>query len=172
MGCYWRYTISFDRNEDVITKALPVIEEVFGLHQLTGAYPFIIDIDEDASSVELSELTKSIAVKLAEALPELGFSMKGVIDTSEEAGEYMDFLIEYRDGVLTEKSSDWYVILHADDYEDYDDFCEAYCDDDGEPRFSEEAYEAFQTGEWYLLDSGYGDAVQQVPLYNVSQRKL
>lgn len=38
----------------------------------------------------------------------------------------MDFIIKYENGSLSVQSSCWYLILDADEFDDYDEFCEVY----------------------------------------------
>lgn len=58
-----------------------------------------------------------------------------------------------------------------DDYEDYDEFCEEYCDNDEEPLYSKEEFKKFKEddNEWFVLESGDGDIVTNVPLNNVCE---
>ena len=132
-----------------------------------------IEVEEEYSLVWLENITNDLAVNMAKTAPELKFTIEGVVDTSESAGEYMDFSIAYSDGEIIEKSSCWYVMLYMDDYEDYEEFCEEYCDDDEEPLYSEEEFEKFQEEmDWFILESGDGAIVDTVPLDNVRKIKI
>lgn len=130
--------------------------------------------DEPSLEVEVDDLglyghddiceVEELAEDIANALPDSSFTITGYIDTSELGGEYMDFLIEYSNHTLVSKNSGWYIYMHANDFDTYDDFAEAYTDEDGQPRFTEEQYEEFKTGEYFILESGDGDCVSKVPL--------
>ena len=119
-------------------------------------------VDEFYGNDDTDEV-EELAVSIANALPDSEFTIKGYIDTSESAGEYMDFLIEYKNNTLVSKSSCWYVYMHANDFDNYADFAEHYSDENGDPRFDEEQYEAFKVGEYFILESGEGDCVDKVP---------
>lgn len=113
----------------------------------------------------LENITNDLALNIAKSAPALKFTIEGVVDSSESAGEYMDFAISYKDGEITEKSSCWYIMMSMDDFEEYEEFCEEYCDDDGEPLYSEEEFNEFQElMECFVLDSGDGAIVDTVPL--------
>lgn len=121
-------------------------------------------VDELYGHLDAMDEVEELAVSIAKALPGSEFTIKGCIDTSEKAGEFMDFLIEYKNNTLVSKNSCWYVDMFATDFDEYADFADHYSDENGEPRFTEEQYEAFKTGEYFILESGEGDCVQEVPL--------
>lgn len=85
----------------------------------------------------------------------------------------MDFSISYTDGEITIASSCWYIMMFMDDFEEYEEFCEEYCDDDGEPLYSEEKFEKFKEHmDWFLLESGDGAIVDTVPLDDIQKIKI
>lgn len=85
------------------------------------------------------------------------------VDTSEAAGEMMDYLVSSVDGQLKIKRSDWYVEACMDDYEDYEDFSDSFCD------CSEEEYAEIKDCEFvYLLETDDGEILSvEVPMYEV-----
>mgnify|MGYP003301841204 CR=1 FL=1 len=171
MNAYSTYTIKFQGKDDDIKKVLPVIEEQLE-YEVEGV-PTEIQIEEEYNLVWLEDITSDLAVKMAKTAPDLAFTIEGVVDTSESAGEYMDFSISYCNGKLTEASSCWYVMLYMDDYDEYEDFCEEYCDDEGNPLYSEEKYEELKEEyDLFVLDSGDGDIVTNVPLDNIRVIKI
>ena len=143
----------------------------------------VFEDDDPSLEIEVRELydhsddvedLEKLAISIAENLPGSEFTIDGCIDTSEDNGEYQDFLIAYSQNKLTTRHSCWYIQMYAEDFEDYDDFADEYQDEDGEPRFTEEQYEAFKEGTYYILDSGEGDCVPEVPLdtvYKVDLKK-
>ena len=112
---------------------------------------------------DMDEMDK-LAISIAKALPASEFLVYGRIDTSESAGEYMDFSIEYKNQKLISKHSSWYVYMWADDFAEYEDFAENYQDKKGKPRYTKEQFEAFRKTQHFVLKSGAGACVPQVPL--------
>ena len=171
MHAHSTYTIKFNGTPEDIKKVLPVINEKleYDLEDVVEE----IEVEEEYSLVWLENITNDLAVNMAKIAPELKFTIEGVVDTSESAGEYMDFAISYIDGEITEKSSCWYVMMFMDDFEEYEEFCEEYCDDDGEPLYSEEEFEKFKEHmDWFVLESGDGAIVDAVPLEDIRKIKI
>lgn len=123
-----------------------------------------VTVDELYDHIDAVDEMESLAVSIAEVLPENEFTIKGYIDTSELAGEYMDFLITYENHTLVSKHSCWYIYMYAADFDEYEDFAKYFQGKNGEPRFTEEQFEAFRHGEYFILNSGDGDCVEEVPL--------
>ena len=157
------YTIRFDGTEAAVQKASAFVSDVFyGDDSFAGEKEiFVEDVDVDYVHVEEIE---EFAIELAKAVPDVAFSIDGTVDASEGAGEYMDFLISYKDGKLTSRETEWYITFFGPNYETYEEFCEAYRDGQGKPRYSEEEYQQFLQGEWFVLNSGFGEIVAKVPL--------
>ena len=171
MHAHSTYTIKFKGTPEDIKKVLPVINEKleYDLEDVVEE----IEVEEEYSLVWLENITNDLAVNIAKTAPKLKFTIDGVVDTSESAGEYMDFAISYNDGEITEKSSCWYVMMFMDDFEEYEEFCEEYCDDDGEPLYSEEEFEKFKEHmDWFVLESGDGAIVDTVPLDDIRKIKI
>ena len=90
----------------------------------------------------------------------VGFVMDGVIDTSESAGEYMDYHIEFADNKLMAQCSPWYLFHNGtQDWDDnYEEFCE--CTDteedmkNGTHRLSEEDFEKLKEIDEWCSPSG------------------
>ena len=125
-------------------------------------------IIKDTYEVVFLEDITGMAIKMAKAAPGSSFSIKGVVDTSESAGEYMDIEITYSDSELTEKSSDWYMypISEAEEMS-YEEYCEEW----GE-EYSEEDYEKMRQG-WFIVETRPEFTMMQtVPLSNVEIKKV
>lgn len=91
------------------------------------------------------------------------FVIEATVDTSELAGEYMDYRFTTVKGRLMVKRSDWYKETCMRSYVDYKDFCDKFCD------CSEEEYERIKVNEFVnLVESETGEYLTgDVPLYEV-----
>lgn len=122
----------------------------------------VLNVEETYKVVFLEDIT-ALALEMAKAAMGSTFTIEGFIDTSESAGEYMDFLISYTEGELEEKSSCWYMYPDSD-LEDmtYEEYCEDYGDD-----YSEDDFEKMKKG-WFIVETKKGDILMEtVPLDQV-----
>ena len=186
------YDIILRGSEVEIRKALFCITDRIGdqgnvLPELLDRYDYD-EVDEDDISVFEEEIEiwqthdcvwiedlEDLAIDIATTVPAIYFSIKGHIeDTSDNAGDEMDFRIYYQEGKLFSQTTDWYWYLHMDDFPDYASFCVKVCDLYGNPRYSEEDYEGFRAcaDEWYVLDGGQGEFSNDVPLRDPVRIKL
>ena len=127
----------------------------------------ILNVEETYAVVFLEDIT-ALALEMAKVAMASTFTIEGVIDTSESAGEYMNFLICYTEGELEEKSSCWYMYPDGD-LEDmtYEEYCEDYGDD-----YSEEDFEKMKKG-WFIVETSKGDVMMAtVPLDQVRTIKV
>ena len=91
-----------------------------------------------------------------------GFVIDGTVDTSESAGEYMDFYISFKDDVLSCESSPWYLCYNGTDCwdDDYDTFCEEFDRpedvENGVHTYSEEFFNALKTNDEWYTTNGFG----------------
>ena len=119
MGAYANYTIRLNGTESDIRKATEVFAEQLWDEDLTGKD--FITIEETNQVVWLEDIVE-MAKDAAEAANEIAtFTIGGTIDDSEGCGQYMDFLIEYKDNALTVQSSDWYYEAEMETEEDSDE---------------------------------------------------
>lgn len=95
---------------------------------------------------------------MVKAAPLVSFEISGVVDASESYGENMNFFIRYENGALSVQTSCWYRTLDAYEFSDYENFCEVY---DG---YSKEEFEKLRRCPHFILDSGEGEVVTEVPL--------
>lgn len=133
-----------------------------------------IEIRETYDCVWIEDIEK-LAIDIATAVPAVQFSVKGHIeDTSDDAGDEMDFHVFYQEGKLFLQTTDWYLYIHMVDFPDYASFSAKVCDLYGNPRYSEEDYEGFRAcaDEWYILDSGQGEFSTDAPLRDPVRIKL
>ena len=125
---------------------------------------------EDCYACVWLEDIQVLAAKMARLAPNASFDLDGVVDSSESAGEYMDFSITYASGKLTSSSSAWY--LHSgngyflDCYPNYEEFNEEFWNEDKDcPLYTEEEYTKFRTWyELFFIGDGYKTITSSVPL--------
>lgn len=139
MGAYANYTIRLNGTESDIRKATGVLAEQLWNDDLTGED--FITIEETNQVVWLDDIVEMAkdAAKAANGIN--SFTIGGTIDDSESCGQYMNFLIEYKDNTLTVQSSDWYYEAEMEDDSDEDE---------------QETY--------YVLDGDDEEAVTEVPI--------
>lgn len=132
------------------------------------------DVEETRSCVWLEDIL-ALANEIAYIVPDLLFSFSGHIeDSSEKAGDLMDFEITYQNKKLVSRSTSWYICIYMDEIDDYEAFCKTLCDQYGKPRYSEEEYEGFRecANEWFVLDSGQGEFSSNVPMGDPIRHKV
>lgn len=126
-----------------------------------------IEIEETYKCVDIDEITE-LAINMAKAAPDSSFEMSGVIDTSESAGEFMDFAFAYKSGAITRQSSDWYMETCIEDYDSYEDFIDEWEDEVGD--LSEERFEALKDKNEFVFFVETRDGIvimSEVPLSHV-----
>ena len=115
---------------------------------------------EGTYEVVMLEDINNMAIEMAKKASASSFTIEGVVDTSESAGEYMDFSISYANGEVVERSSDWYMYPESD-LEDmtYEEYLEEY-----DEEYSEEDFNRMQQG-WFIVETPGKDTVMEtVPL--------
>lgn len=95
-------------------------------------------IEEDASHTHVEDLWDWLEPYVA-VHPETTFSLEGYI---ENHGYNEDFRIEAAGGALSAYRSGWYYDDGKCNYGSYEEFCEQWQDDDGNPICSQEEYDA------------------------------
>ena len=113
------FEIRIEGNDDNVKAVNHVIKEIVTDERFDEGRE--IEIEETYKCVDLEEIT-DMAIKMAQCAPNASFEMNGVIDTSESAGELMDFNFVYDSEKLVRKSSDWYIETCIEDYESYEEF--------------------------------------------------
>ena len=129
-----------------------------------------ISVNESYDVVFLDDVL-NLAEELADLCPGSSFIIKGCTDTSESAGEYMDFEVSYENEVITIKWSDWYLIVYPNDYENFEEFSEAYGG-----RYDKKMFEELKNGGWYAIEREIrtptkNELVREVPLDNESEEE-
>jgi len=166
MHAHSDYTIKIKGNNDEKTAVAEAINQ-----HLRGEYGFdkegIMEVEDTYEVVWLEEL-QSMAVEMAKAAKGCEFTIEGVVDTSESAGEYMDFKIQYNEGTLASDNSCWYLDDSTETYgNDYRTFCKEREYEEGEEPITQEEFEDIVNnhfGYLFTLESGDGDIVFEVPL--------
>lgn len=153
MGAFANYTIRLTGTESEIVKATEVLADQLLEDDLIGKD--FITIEETNQVVWLDDIVEMAkdAAKAANGIN--SFTIGGTIDDSESCGQYMDFLIEYKDNALTVQSSDWYEMVTEDDSDEED----------------QETYYVLAS-EYYVLDSDDEEVVTEVPLTHKETIKL
>ena len=117
-----------------------------------------IEICETYELTSVDDVSR-LAMKMAEASPNASFTISGVVDTSESAGEYMNFKMDYSNQELRILASDWYLCSDVQENMSYEEYCDEYDSD-----YSEEDFEKLKQG-WFIIESRGGDTVvETVPL--------
>ena len=101
---------------------------------------------------EWEAILEALAKKLA-AVSGLEISIHGSARLIDET--HVDFRLVCREGEATLQSSRPYVVMCADEYDDYEDFCLGYCDEDGKPMYTVSQYVSFLDGLRYVVDGDY-----------------
>ena len=154
----------FTGEDSDVEKVKSFLEDRFET-DVDGNDNFDAIVEETYECVWLESII-DLAIEIIKLTPKLGFVLSGVIDTSESAGEYMDYEIRYEDGKLVSRNSCWYLTIDVLGYDSFEQFCE-YHDD----CCSEDDYQRgiANGGELFILDSGDGDVVTEVPLSDVEE---
>ena len=194
MHAHSRFTINLTATDSDIKKLTALLAEELDDQDCFEDYDdFDEDFDDDEDEVEADENDtgesrneffevedcfacvwlediESLAAKMARLAPDASFDLDGYVDTSESAGEYMDFSITYSNGKLTSASSGWYTEssddFFLDCYPDYEAFSEDFWNDEDDcPLYTEEEYEDFCTwDELFFVGAEYKTITAIVPL--------
>lgn len=129
-----------------------------------------VSVEDSYDIVFLDDIIDFVE-EIAALCPNVSFTVKGCTDTSESAGEYLDFEMKYENKKITIKWSDWYLIVYPNDYENFEEFSEAYGG-----RYDEKMFEELQNGGWYAIEREIGnptknELVREVPLDNESEEE-
>lgn len=159
MHAHTSYNISINGSDAAIAAIGAVLTAAITDEEFdVGATIHIEETYDCVFDDDVIELAKA----MAKAAPDAAFVMDGVIDTSESAGEYMDFRIELMGGKLTAAFSDWYLEDCMDCFEDYEDFCDCVME------CTEEEYDRYKTYDFlYTLETDDGEVyTDHVPLHD------
>lgn len=162
MQAFASYNINLFGSEANIATATSILAEVFENESFKGQKN--IYIQESYKVVWVEHIT-SIAKRIVREAPTLtDLVIEGYTD-SESDGTMMDFLIKYEQRQLTVQSSEWYSVFGAFGM-DYDEFCEEFCDEDGEPLYSEEKFEEIINSDhpYFVVGDENRVIVDEVPL--------
>lgn len=157
MGAWSTYSIKFNGKKESVKMVTELLSSLFGAH-LKIKEENEVAVNEERKYVWVEDISNQLAVEMVKAASDVEFVIQGTVDTSEQAGEYMDFIIEYKNQKLTERSSCWYV----ENIEGIEDFFEE--SDDWDEKEIEDNFERFMELGKYILDSGDGEIVDEVPL--------
>ena len=114
------FKVKINGSDETVEKIGKVLKQIVtDVEFEVGREIEILETCECAYAYEVSDLALEMA-RVASA----EFEIHGYVDSSSSSGEYMDFEFLCKDGVLTEKLSDWYTQERMDDFDNYEDFCE------------------------------------------------
>ena len=159
------FEVKIDGNDDNVKAINDVIKGTITDERFDEGSE--IEIEETYKCVDLEERT-GMAIKMTKSAADASFEINGVIDTSESAGELMDFSFVYDAEKLVRKSSDWYIETCIEDYESYDEFIDEWEDEAGD--LSEEEFEDLRDeNEFVFFVEAEGGTVvmTEVPLSHV-----
>lgn len=159
------FEVKIDGNDDNVKAINDVIKGTITDERFDEGSE--IEIEETYKCVDLEEIT-GMAIKMTKSAADASFEINGVIDTSESAGELMDFSFVYDAEKLVRKSSDWYIETCIEDYESYDEFIDEWEDEAGD--LSEEEFEDLRDeNEFVFFVEAEGGTVvmTEVPLSHV-----
>lgn len=136
-----------------------------------------IEVEEENVYVFIDNIVNDLAINMIKTAPEITFSIDGYENSAESEFEvgtvgFRNFFIEYKDKKLTLSYTYVYNSLSYM-FEDYDEFCQQFCDEEGKPFYTEEQYDEFMSDEYFVLwDSEKGSIVQEIPFYMIEQIKV
>ena len=110
---------------------------------------------------EWESILEALAKKLS-AVSGLEFLIHGSARLVDES--HVDFRLTYREGEAILQFSRPYVVMCADEYDDYEDFCLGYCDKDGKPMYTVSQYVSFLDDLRYITDGDYTNVADTVYL--------
>lgn len=166
MHAHSDYKIEITSGKDNVAAVAELLADSFGNDEFNKE-DFIqncaVYIKETYNVVYVEDIT-DLATAMATIAPKSAFTIEGVVDTSESAGEYMNFLITYADGELKEHSSNWY--MYPDELVQFMTY-EEYCDDYGD-EYTEDDFEKMQKG-WFIVEKSLfeNELMESVPLDQV-----
>lgn len=165
MYSFTNYTFETESGDAEFRK---YVTEKLGIPDFHGKMPEFkgnrFENEEDNVRYSLDMLCEALS-DIARKYPGEDFRVTGVWDTSSTAGELMDFIVEYKSGKFSAKTSEWYVEESRCLYDSYEEFCEGNERDDGVYPLTEEEFENWKEEDMmFSLDSGYGDFVREVPV--------
>ena len=111
-------------------------------------------IEEDANHTHVEDLWDWIE-PYAKAHPEALFTLEGFI---ENHGYDEDFRIKVSKGVMSAYRSGWYIDEAKDNYESYEEFCDEWQNDDGDPICSQEEFDALGDDLFFFETFESGEA--------------
>ena len=129
------YSIHFDGDDDAKRESASWLSDELGVPVGANADA---EIEEDGKHTHVEDFWDWLE-PYAAGHRGASFTLEGYITNH---GFDEDFRIVVSDGALSAYRSGWYEGLAKDRYEDFEDFCECYQDDDGNPICTEEEFEA------------------------------
>lgn len=155
MHAYTDFQFVFTGSKAQKQILVEMLEETFGEDEIEKEGKFYMI--EESYDLVFAEDIADFAIQMARNAPKAGFVITGTIDSSESAGEYMDFRFCYENGKLTEELSDWYLEVEAEEDSSYEEFRQIY-------PCTEEEYNRLPKAPLYYLAGQEEHFVTKVPL--------
>ncbi len=148
------YFIILKGNDDQNEQAKAFLKEKLGERYNIWTKNMIC-VEEDNVFCYLDIIIAEVAKEISSLIPDISFGINGTINSD---GHRMDFDITYSENKLKLSTSPEYELFCADDFQDYEDFCERYCEEGEEPPLTEDVFdelaEGFCEDEYYVLEDG------------------
>lgn len=164
MYTYSTYQIQFHSENEDTESAKKDIYEHFDCTEDDG----IIEIEEDVENDTLIGLWDKFN-ELMNQYPKAEFVVTGY--TKSGSDEMMKFEIEASNGTIEISYSDWFIEFDKSSYSDFEDFEDEYRTYNGEAICSKEEFDALPDRMLYILDSGYGAIVDELPLHGPYKKR-
>ena len=116
MHAHSDYTIKLIGTEHDRKKAAAILGELLqeNFDEAGFVETGVAEIEETYEVVFFEDIV-DMAERIAGAAANAELTIEGTVDTSESAGEYMDFDISCKAGQMTTRSSDWYLYPDEDE---------------------------------------------------------
>lgn len=164
MEAYTNYEIVLKGNSESIEKATMVLAKAFDDETIINNDHISIEQTQAVVWIDDAEKLVQKVIKNTSGLEMI--SVSGTVDASFGDGTYQDFQMLYEGECLTVRTTGWYTpFMICDEFPDYEMFCETFCNEDGEPCYTEEEYEEFVANEemTYGINSSEGYVVKNEP---------
>lgn len=173
MHAHSSYRITIDSSGDIAKKAFSFVVSKFSKSEsdteITIDNNNVIVINDTYDYVFLDEIV-DFAKGLNKFLEGILFRIEGMIDTSESAGEYMDFKIQAEGKKITVLSSPWYTVEDINEYECAEEFNDEFDMELSEKKFKKLLKDC-KGGPVFILEGEDDsvDVVTEVPLSDMKE---
>lgn len=129
------YTVRFEGEDDFNRECFSWLSEELCID---AAFHTIVKVEKDGKHTHVEDLWDWLEPYVTKR-PNISFVIEGYISNHSY---YEDFRFEVAEGALAAYRSGWYDSIGKANYEDFEEFCDDYQDDDGNPICSKEEFDA------------------------------